>query len=110
MIKEDKGSADKYFDIEDAVHKLYEICEEFPTRELRMNHFYYRSANDNKNFEKTYSSDQLVEITHFNNSQLRRLFDELQIVSECVEDLQTSINNEMNYRCFGTCEHTRKSD
>jgi hypothetical protein len=74
-------------------------------RSIKAQHWLYRSSDKNLN----YVDDELIlSLKEANKRQLNKWCDDLSFIKESIGNLEKIVMNELNYREFGTAEHTRE--
>lgn len=70
-------------------------------------HWLYRSSAKTISLETIIDDDLIIFLKFAKKRELFKLCDDLSSIKETMANLEKMIMNELNYREFGTAEHTR---
>jgi len=95
-------------DIFETIQRIKTILEDNGVhidKAMKAQHWLYRSSNK---IPTQIDDDLIVFLSEENKKELYRLCDDLSYIKETIGDLEKIVMNELNYREFGTVEHTRE--
>ena len=95
-------------DIFETIQRIKTILEDNGVhidKAMKAQHWLYRSSNK---IPKNIGDDLIVFLNEENKKELYRMCDDLSYTKETIGDLEKIVTNELNYREFGTAEHTRE--
>ena len=95
-------------DIFETIQRIKTILEDNGVnidKALKAQHWLYRSSNKTP---KIVDDELIVSVREQNKRELYRLCDDLSYIKETITNLEKIFMNELNYREFGTAEHTRE--
>ena len=95
-------------DIFETIQRIKDILEDnglHVDKALKAQHWLYRSGNK---IPKNVDDESIVFLREENKRELYRLCDDLSYIKETIANLEKIVVNELNYREFGTAEHTRE--
>jgi hypothetical protein len=98
-------------EIAELIQQIKNIIEEnelHVDNSSKAKHWLYRSSASVIGLEEIID-DELIMILKFEDKRkLNKLCDDLSFIKETIENLEKMVMNELNYREFGTAEHTRE--
>jgi hypothetical protein len=96
-------------DVKEAVQQIKTILEENELnvdKSLKAQHWLYRSSS--YRMLGFLDDDSIMFLKFASKRELSRLCDDLSSIKETIGNLEKMVVNELNYREFGTAEHTRE--
>lgn len=95
-------------DIFETIQRIKTILEDNGVnidKATKAQHWLYRSSN---RIPKVIDDKLIIFLSEENKKELYRMCDDLSYIKETIGDLEKIVMNELNYREFGTAEHTRE--
>jgi hypothetical protein len=90
------------------IKKIIQENELHVDKTSKAQHWLYRSSANAIGIDEIIGDELITFVKFAKKQELTRLCDDLSFIKETIKNLEEMMTNELNYREFGTAEHTRE--